>query len=104
MLIAKSLEEIAETIQTGKKVLFFTADWCGDCQFIKPVMPEIEEENKEFEFIQIDRDAFMDLAEKLMIMGIPSFVVLEDGKEVGRLVNKQRKTKEEINDFLAKYK
>lgn len=34
-------------------------------------------------------------------MGIPSFVVIEDGKETGRLVNKLRKTKTEIDAFLT---
>lgn len=103
MLVVKSLEELANQIETGKKVLFFTADWCGDCQFIKPQMPEIEENFKQFDFIQVDRDEFIEVAEKLMIMGIPSFVVLEDGKEVGRLVNRNRKTKEEIEDFLSQF-
>lgn len=32
--------------------------------------------------------------------GIPSFVVIQDGKELGRLVNKDRKTKQEIESFL----
>ncbi len=34
-------------------------------------------------------------------MGIPSFVVIQDGKEVARLVNKKRKTKEEVENFLS---
>jgi hypothetical protein len=33
-------------------------------------------------------------------MGIPSFVVYQDGKEIGRLVNKDRKTKDEVEKFL----
>ena len=42
----------------------------------------------------------MDLAIEWGIMGIPSFVTLENGKETGRLVNKLRKTKEEVSEFL----
>ncbi|OFI46342.1 thioredoxin family protein [Floricoccus penangensis] len=101
MIIPNSYEEIAEYVEKGKNVFFFTADWCGDCRFIKPSMPEIEAENPEFTFVEIDRDKFMDLAIEWGIMGIPSFVVTEDGKETGRLVNKLRKTKNEINEFLA---
>lgn len=101
MIIPNSYEEIAEYVEKGKNVFFFTADWCGDCRFIKPSMPEIEAENPEFTFVEIDRDKFMDLAIEWGIMGIPSFVVTENGKETGRLVNKLRKTKNEINEFLA---
>ncbi|MDN6117462.1 MAG: thioredoxin, partial [Lacticaseibacillus paracasei] len=28
-----------EVKQPGKKMLFFSADWCSDCRFINPAMP-----------------------------------------------------------------
>ncbi len=87
-------------MSTGKYVLFFTADWCPDCRFIKPAMPEIEANFSQFEFILVDRDENIDLCQEMMIMGIPSFVVYEDGKEKARFVNKDRKTKKEVEDFL----
>ncbi|KHD40294.1 thioredoxin family protein [Streptococcus uberis] len=103
MIEPKSYEELAQIIEKPEKiVLFFTADWCPDCQFIYPVMPEIEAENTDFTFVRVNRDNFMEVAQEWNIFGIPSFVVLENGKEIGRLVNKLRKTKAEINDFLAR--
>lgn len=103
MIEPKSYEELAQIIEKPEKiVLFFTADWCPDCQFIYPVMPEIEAENADFTFVRVNRDNFMEVAQEWNIFGIPSFVVLENGKENGRLVNKLRKTKAEINDFLAR--
>lgn len=100
MIIPKSLEELASYVENGKNVFFFTADWCGDCRFIKPALPEIEEVFPDYQFIEVDRDAYIDVAAKWNIFGIPSFVVLDNGKELGRLVNKDRKTKAEITDFL----
>ncbi|MDR0200452.1 MAG: thioredoxin family protein [Streptococcaceae bacterium] len=101
----KSYEEIAEYIKApGKHMFYFSATWCGDCKFIEPKLPEIEAENSEFEFIHVDRDEYMDLAVEWGIMGIPSFVAIEDGKEIGRLVNKLRKTKEEVNAFISTVK
>lgn len=100
MIIPKTIEELAEYVEKGKNVFFFTADWCGDCTFIKPSMPEIEAAHPEYRFIEVDRDKYIDVAIEWGILGIPSFVVIEDGKETGRLVNKLRKTKEEINNFL----
>lgn len=103
MIEPKSYEELAQIIEKPEKiVLFFTADWCPDCQFIYPVMSEIEAENADFTFVRVNRDNFMEVAQEWNIFGIPSFVVLENGKEIGRLVNKLRKTKAEINDFLAR--
>jgi len=100
MIIPKSLEELAVYVEKGNNVFFFTADWCGDCRFIKPAMPAIEANFPEYQFIQVDRDEFIDVAAEWNILGIPSFVVINDGKEVGRLVNKDRKTQEEIETFL----
>ncbi|KRL03190.1 hypothetical protein FC81_GL000192 [Liquorilactobacillus capillatus DSM 19910] len=63
-------------------------------------MPQLEEEYKDYTFIQVDRDENIDLCQSLGIMGIPSFVVYRDGKEIDRFVNKDRKTKEQVESFL----
>ena len=49
----------------------------------------------------MDRDTYLDLVKEWDIYGIPSLVVLEKGQEIGRLVNRDRKTKGQINEFLA---
>ncbi|MDR2833251.1 MAG: thioredoxin family protein [Streptococcaceae bacterium] len=100
MIIPNTIEEITEYTKSGNTVFFFTAGWCVDCNFIKPFMPEIVEEFSQFQFVEVDRDKFMDLAMDWMIMGIPSFVVYKDGKEVDRYVNKDRKIKEQVTNFL----
>ncbi|GLB46741.1 thiol reductase thioredoxin [Philodulcilactobacillus myokoensis] len=91
-------------IKNGKYVLFFNATWCSDCNFIKPAMPDIVKDYPNYHFISVDRDHNMDLARDMNIFGIPSFVVFNNGKEIGRLVNKDRKTKDEIEKFLDSLK
>ena len=57
MIVPKSYEELAACIEgEGKIVLFFTADWCPDCQFIYPSLPEIEAAFADFRFVRVDRD------------------------------------------------
>ena len=102
MIIPSSIEEIAGFVeQDGKKVFLFVADWCGDCRYIYSALPEIEETNPEFTFIRVDRDQYLDLAKLWDVYGIPSLVVLEKDKEIGQFVNRDRKSKQQINDFLA---
>lgn len=101
MIISENFEELASLVESDEKVVFFfTADWCPDCQFIYPALPEIEERFPEMTFVRVDRDDFIDLAQTWSIFGIPSFVVTQKGKELGRFVNKLRKSKEEITRFL----
>lgn len=93
-------DQLKEITKEGRTVLEFSADWCPDCKFLAPFMPEIEKDFSVAKFYEIDRDGSIDIAKKMMIMGIPSFVVYQDGKEIGRLVNKDRKTKDEVENFL----
>ncbi|KAA1038406.1 thioredoxin family protein [Macrococcus equipercicus] len=81
-------------------IVMFTAGWCPDCHFIQPALPEIEAVHDDYQFVSVDRDAFMDLAVQYDVMGIPSFVAFNEGRETGRFVSRDRKTKEEINQFI----
>lgn len=98
---ASSINEISQLVDSDQKVVFlFTADWCGDCQFIYPILDELVTDFPQLTFLQVDRDQFMDLAREWDVFGIPSLVVTQGGQEIGRLVNRLRKTKQEISHFL----
>ncbi|MBA1393303.1 thioredoxin [Lactobacillus sp. XV13L] len=92
--------KLSEIIKKGRVVLEFSADWCPDCRFLAQFMPQIEQDFKDSKFFQIDLDGATDMAKELNVMGIPSFIVYQDGQEIGRLVNKDRKTKDQVEDFL----
>lgn len=93
-------EEFQLLTKNEKVIFFFYANWCGDCVFIKPEMPSIIKAHPEIKFVEVDRDKFINLSEKLSVIGIPSFIAYEDGEEIGRFVSKDRKRKEEIEDFI----
>nr|WP_252192433.1 thioredoxin family protein [Secundilactobacillus kimchicus] len=95
-----TIDELKDRIKNGKYMLFFSATWCPDCAFIKPAMPEIEAEYPDYQFLAVDRDENTDLAVDLFVLGIPSFIAFDQGKEIGRFVNKDRKTKKQVEDFI----
>ncbi|WP_125546265.1 thioredoxin family protein [Levilactobacillus lindianensis] len=95
-----SAAELKDVVKDGKTMLFFSATWCPDCAFIKPAMPAIEAEYPDFKFIAVDRDENIDLAAELNVFGIPSFIAYANGEEIGRLVNKDRKTQTEVENFI----
>ncbi|GHH97330.1 thioredoxin family protein [Neobacillus kokaensis] len=95
-----SMEQFEQLRDQGKTIFMFSAGWCPDCRVIEPVLPEIEADFSEYRFIHIDRDDFIDLCQQLDVFGIPSFIAFENGKELGRFVSKDRKTKEEIETFI----
>lgn len=84
----------------GHAMLVFSTTWCPDCHFLKTFIDDLVKDNPEWTFYYIDRDELTDLCIDLQIMGIPSFIAYNQGKEVGRLVNKLRKTQVEIQNFI----
>lgn len=97
----ESKEELDQVIQEEHTLLMFSADWCPDCRFIEPFLPAIEADFPEFTLYHVDRDKFIDTCAEWNVFGIPSFLVFHQGKEVSRFVSKDRKTKEEIEQFLT---
>jgi thioredoxin 1 len=69
----------AETI-----LLDFSTNWCGACQQMTPVVAQLEQQG--FCITKIDVDQNRDLAQKYQVSSIPCFVVVEDGKEIDRVV------------------
>ncbi|MCA0986394.1 thioredoxin family protein [Guptibacillus algicola] len=97
-------EEYVKAMNEGKSVFLFSADWCPDCRVIEPFLPELEQEHSELTFYYVDRDEHIELCQELNVFGIPSFVAFNEGEETGRFVSKQRKTRDEIEEFLSSVK
>jgi thiol-disulfide isomerase/thioredoxin len=96
----ESMEQFELLRENGSHIFLFSADWCPDCRVIEPVLPELEGKFFEYQWIYVDRDKFIDLCIELDVYGIPSFIAFDNGKELGRFVSKDRKTKEEIEAFV----
>ena len=69
------------------KFLDFWAIWCSPCKIMEPVIEELEKELKgKMEIEKINVDEKPDMAAKYGVMSIPTYVILKDGKEVGRRI------------------
>lgn len=69
------------------KLLDFWASWCGPCKMMEPVIEELEKEaSGKFEIEKINVDENQKKASEFGVMSIPTYIVLKDGKEVGRKI------------------
>ena len=69
------------------KLLDFYADWCGPCKVMSPVFEELKGEYAgKVEFEKIDVESDNDIASNFGVMSIPTFVLIEDDKEIDRKV------------------
>jgi thioredoxin 1 len=82
-----------------KKILYFTATWCGPCTYIKPQMQEI---SNQIPISFIDVDSNTTTTEKYNIKNIPAVVLIDNnGRELGRLVG-SNVTKQSVIDLYNK--
>lgn len=89
-----------------KRVIKWSADWCGPCKLMHPVFEKISEKlsTDELSFSEIDvDDDTEDLSYKYGIRNIPAILVIdEDDKVLGRFVGamSEESLEEKIKDAL----
>ncbi len=80
-----------------KHVLYFTADWCNPCKKVKPIVEEINQDSV-VKFKIVDVDSEIDLAKSFNIQSVPTFILIEDGNVINRIIGAQ--TKDTLLDFI----
>ena len=75
----------SEVEQSEKPVIIDCyADWCGPCQQMTPIFEELEKElGSTYKFAKINIDNARELAMKLGVTSVPTFIFVKDGKVVG---------------------
>jgi thioredoxin 1 len=81
-----------------KTVFYFTADWCNPCKKVKPIVEELNREQDYAKFQIIDADIEMELVKRFEIRSVPTFILMEDGIEVNRIIGAQ--TRESLVGFI----
>lgn len=78
----------SKVLQAEKPTLVdFWAEWCGPCKMIGPIVEEVAEEyDGQLRVVKMDVDANPSIPQRLGIMGIPTLILFNRGKEVERLV------------------
>ena len=67
-------------------VVDFTASWCGPCQRIAPKYAELAEAYADDALlVKVDVDENAELAARMGVQVLPTFVVLRDGEEVAKM-------------------
>ena len=79
-------------------VLYFTAEWCNPCQRTRPVAEELKRDGV-IDFLFVDADTELELLEKFGVKSIPTYILLEDGREVKRMNG--AKTRQDFLDFIG---
>jgi thioredoxin 1 len=74
-----------------RHILYFTAEWCNPCKKVRPIVEELNRESADTRFQIIDADSEIDIVKSFEVRSIPTFILIEDGKEIKRLSGAQTK-------------
>ena len=74
--------EFNDFISSGKKVVQFSATWCGPCKMLSKTLENFDVEG--VEIAKLDIDESRDLAMQFGVRSVPLLVVFENGEEVRR--------------------
>jgi thioredoxin 1 len=69
-----------------KKILYFSAPWCGPCQQFAPIMEQIGQ-TVPVEKINVDEQS--DLAATYGVRNVPTVLILKDGQVAQKFVGVQ---------------
>ena len=72
-------------------LLDFQASWCAPCRTMEGTVAELERAGYPVRKVDVDRERA--LADRFSVQSIPCFVLLVDGREVGRVTGAVRRSR-----------
>ena len=82
-----------EIINSDKPVLIdFSAEWCGPCKMIAPILEEVAKEyDGKIQIAKMDVDANQAVPSKFGIRGIPTLILFKNGAVAAQKVGAMAK-------------
>ncbi|MCX5375767.1 thioredoxin domain-containing protein [Streptomyces sp. NBC_00091] len=91
--------------ERGRHVLVeFTADWCGPCRQLAPVLSAVAAERADrLKVVQIDADSNPEAVTRYGVLSMPTMFVFRDGEPVRQIVGARAKRRllQELDEALV---
>lgn len=94
----QNFEEVVEK-STKPVVIDVFATWCGPCQYMTPILEELEKElGDKYVFAKLNVDESRDLAIKYSVASVPTFIFIKNNQVVGKVIGAM--SKEALQDKI----
>jgi thioredoxin 1 len=84
-------ENFDKTIENGITLIQFTAEWCGPCRMLGPVIEDLAKSNEDVAIgkLNVDKNPVQSVAHG--VTALPTLIFFKDGEPVERLRGAQSK-------------
>lgn len=101
-----TVKDLEEKLKQAKlTIIDFSADWCGPCKQLSPILDDISAslgDVCEIYKVDVDNEEYRDFTTRFMIMSIPTVLFFKNGKMVHHFIGLY--DKETIKEMINKHK
>ncbi|CAL0315145.1 unnamed protein product [Lupinus luteus] len=77
-------------------VIDFTATWCGPCKYMDPIIRDFAAKYRDVEFIKLDVDELMEVAQAFQVQVLPTFIIIKKGKIAEKVVGAKKEVLQKL--------
>ncbi|OIW04782.1 hypothetical protein TanjilG_06371 [Lupinus angustifolius] len=77
-------------------VIDFTATWCGPCKYMDPIIRDFAAKYTDVEFIKLDVDELMEVAQAFQVQVLPTFILIKKGKIAEKVVGAKKEVLQKL--------
>ena len=77
-------QALSAALSHDKVIIDFSADWCGPCRNLGPIIEDLAKEFPGVLFVKLDVDQFRSISRKYGIRGIPALLYFKNGTKVAQ--------------------
>jgi len=93
-------DTFTKDVASGVTLVDFYADWCGPCRMLTPVLEKVAKDVKGKAVVgKLDIDHAQKVSSTYQVTSVPTLILFNNGKEVGRLVG--LRDADAIKEFIA---
>jgi thioredoxin 1 len=81
----------------------FAADWCHVCKGVKEAFHALSNEYQNVKFVVVNIDKFQELAQRTGILGVPTFIYVENGSTKNKDVGVEAKDSESFKNKVREH-